>query len=168
MAEPQPRMTEEEEERLLDELLDVLDLVTSTSGCADMVPLWLEATKRPRAVHFRPASSPTLAVPPHIRAWGRSMRSKYAALAAWRHAVLAERILEAIGSAAAAAVQAMYFTPVEANEPPYSWSKASSRHPMAREWPSANVFDDQARRGCRDSVAPEPVNKNETRRVHIL
>ncbi len=81
------------------------------------------------------------------------MRSKYAALAAWRHAVLAERILEAVGPAAAAAVEAMYFTPVEANEPPYSWSKASSRHPMARDWPSANVFDDQARRGCRDSVA---------------
>jgi hypothetical protein len=145
------QMTEEEENRLLDELLDVLDRVVETSGCRDMVPLWMLATRAARTEHIRSVDGPPLGVPPHIQAWARSMRSKYAGLAAWRHAMLAERILEALDASSARAVDAIYFTPT-VNEPPYSWSKASSRHPSATEWPSPTVLDLRARQGCRDSV----------------
>ena len=153
MRERPYAMTEEEENRLLDELLDVLDDVVRTSACRDMAPLWLLATRAARAEHFRAPEAPPLQVPPHIRAWAKSMRSKYAALAAWRHAVLLERILDALDPVQSRAVEAMYFTPAEENAPPYSWSRASARHPAANEWPSASSFDLKARRGCRDSVA---------------
>lgn len=145
-------MTQEEEDRLLDELLDVLDRVVAASGCRDMAPLWLLATRAARGEHFRSVEGPAIQVPIQIRAWAKSMRSKYAGLAAWRHAVLLERVLDALDPASARAVEAMYFTPAEENAPPYSWSRASARHPSAGEWPSASTFDQRARRGCRESV----------------
>jgi hypothetical protein len=145
-------MTEDEENRVLDELLDVLDEVVKTSGCRDMVPLWLLATRAARASHFRSSDAPAFHVPSHILAWLKPMRSKYAALAGWRHAVLMERILDALDPKVAPAVTAMYFTACPENAPPYSWSRASARHPDANSWPSPSVFDTKARRGCRDSV----------------
>lgn len=151
MQAPRYHLTLEEEDALLDELLDVLDKVVEVTGCRDMVPLWLIATREPRARNIRSADGPLLVVPPHIRAWAKSQRSKYAALAAWRHTVLAERILDFLDPGPARAVTAMYFTTTD-NEPPYSWSKASSRHPKAGEWPSASLFDRRAQQGCRDTV----------------
>ncbi len=146
------QMTPEEEDALLDDLLDVLDEVVKTSGCRDMVPLWLLATRAVRAQHIRSVDGPALDVPRHIRVWAKSMRSKYAALASWRHAMLAEAILHALDGKAAEAVEAMYFTPAEANEPPYSWSRASSRHPEVTRWSSPSMLDRRAKQGCRESV----------------
>ncbi|MCK6517370.1 hypothetical protein L6R46_20195 [Myxococcota bacterium] len=152
MPLPRFEMTEAEELALIDELLDVLDQVIETSGCPDMAPLWLLATRAARAEYLRRAESLPLQVPTHIQEWAKSMRSKYAGLAAWRHSVLLEGLLGSLDPPLASAVEAIYFTPAEQNRPPYSWSRASSRHPRASEWSSASVLDLRARRGCLETV----------------
>lgn len=147
-----PQMTLEEEDALLDELLDVLDRVVETSGCQDMRPLWLVATQRLRAERLRQVPGHVQSVPERIRAWGKSVRSKYAALAAWRHAVLQTGILGAIHADQRRAVEVLYFTPFDRNDAPYSWSQASSRAPGASAYSSPSVLDVRARAGCAASV----------------
>lgn len=149
---PASRLTEAEEERLLDELLDVLDQVLETSGCRDMAPLWLIATQRVRAEWITSTDERIERVPERILALGKSTRSKYAALAAWRHAVLSAAVLDSLERRPREAVEAMYFQPYDRNEAPYSWSAASSRCPSAESWPSPSALDALARRGCAESV----------------
>ena len=74
---PASRMTEAEEERLLDELLDVLDQVLETSGCRDMAPLWLIATQRVRAEWITSTDERIERVPERILALGRGYRAEW-------------------------------------------------------------------------------------------
>ena len=147
-------MDEEEENALLDEILEVLDQVVETSGCRDMWHLWLRDTDRIRRELIRSVPERVTGVPDHLQAFSRSKRSKYGALAAWRHAVLMADALEddEIDERCGQAVRDIYFTPFPENKPPYSWSKCSSSCPGARCWDSPTVLDLRAAQGCRDSV----------------
>lgn len=145
-------MTEEDENRLVEDLLDVLDRVVDSSGCRDMAPLWLVATQKVRADRLRQSAGKVGSVPDKFMMWKKDIRSKWAALAAWRHAVLQSGILSALGSREQRAVEAIYFTPFERNDTPYSWSRASSRAPAAHDWSSATALDARAKAGCADSV----------------
>lgn len=144
---PKTRLSDAEEIQLTNELLDALDEVEATSGCLDMIPLWFLATREPRA-EFLKSDGVIQNVPPHIKGWRPPKRSKYTALAAWRHAVLWQRLLDGLVQKYRNAVQDLYFTPFPENQPPYSWSRASSRAPGAGRYSSPSVLDDRARRGC--------------------
>jgi hypothetical protein len=146
------RLEAEEEQCLVAELEDALGQVVRASGCADMLGLWLFAVSRPRAEFLR-AEGVVTGVPEHIAAWKRPMRTKYAALAHWRHVVLWRGVLDRIANLRhRTAVRDMYFTPAPENAPPFSWSKASSRSPAARRYRGPNAFDIAAKAGCRNTL----------------
>jgi hypothetical protein len=140
------------EDMLIDDLNRVLDEVRDRSGCDDMLPLWFIATSKVRSEYLWREPGRIVNVPQKIRAWLPPKRSKYSALAAWRHAVLFTRVLERMDDEPRRAVEGMYFVPAPENEPPYSWSAASSRAPDAGSWSTPNAFDVAAKRGCSVTV----------------
>lgn len=146
----QGRLTDAEEQKLVDDLASALEQVIDTSGCLDMHWLYLLATQRPRHEFLSEdpwgRSSPPLT--PRLAAMVKGSRSKYGALAAWRHAVLWRSVRERIDPDFRSAVDALYFTPYEENAPPYAWSKASSGAPNAGKFPSPNELDRFAKEGC--------------------
>jgi hypothetical protein len=141
-------LSPDEEDRLAGELAEALERMVDTSGCLDMVPLWLRATQRIRGEFLRRRDEPTPALSPGLRQLGKSSRSKYGALAAWRHAVLWLSVHRDIDQAAAAGMVDVYFTPYDRNAPPYSWSGASSRAPGIRQYRGPAELDELARQGC--------------------
>ena len=108
--------------------------------CLDMLPLWLEATQRLRKKYFDKAIPE---VPDHLKqGFSDSTRSKYKALAKWRHGVFWQDLLveEFRDSPKEGSLlhgelrryaedmptlRAIYFSPCE-NEPPYSYSQKKS------------------------------------------
>lgn len=148
MTSGRSQLSEAEEEALVDELLDALDAVLETSGCPDMAPLWFIATTKARKEFLR-SEGVVQGVPERIKAWRPPKRSKYAALAAWRHVVLWRRLMSLLENKYRQAVRDIYFTPFESNVPPYSWSRASSKAPNAASYASPSALDLRASRGCR-------------------
>ncbi|TXD34252.1 hypothetical protein FRC98_18835 [Lujinxingia vulgaris] len=131
-----------EDIQLRDELADALrEMVDLT--CPSMLPLWLEATKRLRGNYFD-AATPEL--PAYLkRAMSDSSRSKYKALAKWRHCVVWQSLLvddpevsveednllqRELGAYAETrpTLQAIYFSPCD-DTPPYSFSQKKSDAP---------------------------------------
>jgi hypothetical protein len=136
-------------EELVDELADALELLLDTSGCADMGPLWWQATRDARDQWMRPSTPANLALSPRLRAMSKSSRSKYRVLAAWRFGVLLEQVQPSV-DAQAKAVSAIYFTPYDRNEPPYSWSSRVGSSPAAFSTPSE--LKELSADGCWDLV----------------
>lgn len=144
----QGRLTLEEEDALIDELLDALDESVRRSGCADMRPLWFLATKQARADFIQQSGGVVANVPDSIQRWNKSKRSKYAALAAWRQVTLWREALAQLPAKLRQAVEDIYFTPFKKNEPPYAWTKASSQAPAVARYSSPSTLDMNAKRGC--------------------
>lgn len=135
------------DEDLLNDLADALEEMTNKT-CADMRVLWLEGTKKLRQKYL---PAPNAEVPDHLKKRSPSFRSKYQALARWRHGVVWQKLLESpdklpqdVKDAEEYAeflenqdlLQAIYFEPC-ANEPPYSYSQKKSASPRFKEVPFA-------------------------------
>lgn len=152
MKTPKPR--DPEVQALQDELALVLQRMADET-CNSMVPLWLQGTLRIRRKHFGPQSEGVLSFEPskELLALGKSCRSKYQALACWRHAVLWRNILEKVEPEFARATKAVYFTRFPPDQKPFSWSKKVSDAPDAGGWPSPSTLKNHAKEGCWHSVA---------------
>lgn len=149
-----PRLSDEEEGQLVGELAAALEEVVETSGCLDMLPLYLQATSRLRHEFLAEDPWGRTAPPltPRLAAMVKGSRSKYGALAAWRHAVLWRRTRERIDPDFRTAMDTLYFTPYAQNAPPYAWSRRSSEAPGADRFTSPNELDRFAREGCWEVV----------------
>ena len=113
---------------LENELIDAFERL-SDSTCADMAPLWLAATRSAREGLLEQA---TWTEPPTDRylRMAPASKSKYRALAAWRHAVMwreAHRLAN-LDQPDREVVDAIYFTPAP-NSAPYSWSRSAADCP---------------------------------------
>lgn len=141
----------EQVEDLLDELADALQAMVESS-CGEMAPLWLAGTRLARRdlpgaigdMGFRPSER-------YLRL-GRGTQNRYRQLACWRHALLWRHLLDQVDPDYVPAVQALYFTPFPAGEPPYAWSQRVSSAPDAGEFPSPSTLKDWAKEGCWQSV----------------
>ena len=145
-----PRLIEIEEGELVDELAAALEEVVDTSGCVDMLSLYLLATQQPRREFLADDPWGRGAPPLSSRLAGmvKGSRSKYGALAAWRHGVLWREAQERVDPDFRAAMDTVYFTPYAENAPPYAWTKRSSDAPGAGRFSSPNELDRFAREGC--------------------
>lgn len=146
-----PKLSEDEEERLVDELAAALQGVVETS-CGEMAPLWLAGTRLAR----RDLSStvPDLGFPlsDACARLSRGTQNRYRALACWRHALLWRGVLEQVDPDFARAVTALYFTPYPDGRPPYAWSRRVSSAPRADCFKTADTLKHWAKQGCWDSV----------------
>lgn len=113
---------------LVDELAEALEGLLESSGCPDMAPLWWHSTREARAEWLPAPASEPLLLSPRLRAMGKSSRSKYRVLAAWRFDVILERLAPE-DERQATAVRAIYFTPYDRNAPPYAWSSRVGSSP---------------------------------------
>lgn len=149
-----PRLSEAEEGQLVQELAAALEEVVETTGCLDMLPLYLMATLRPRREFLADDPWGRAAPPltPRLAGMVKGSRSKYGALAAWRHGVLWRGAREHIDPEFRAAMDTLYFTPYAENAPPYAWTRRSSEAPGADRFPSPNELDRFAREGCWEAV----------------
>ncbi|MFT5685540.1 MAG: hypothetical protein ACI8RZ_006494, partial [Myxococcota bacterium] len=146
-------LTDEQAKALTDELAEALETMIDTS-CADMGPLWLEATRRARN-GLGSARVPNLGFAPSAKylALGKSSRSKYRGLAAWRHAVLWQGVLGEIEDEDfREALRTVYFTPFPTNKPPYAWSSKASAAPGVGQFESPTTLKHQAKEGCFQTV----------------
>ncbi len=146
-------LTDEQAEVLIDELAEALETMIDTS-CADMGPLWLEATRSARN-GLGKSRVPDLGFAPSEKylALGNSSKSKYRGLAAWRHAVLWQGVAARLKEPAfQAAMEAVYFTPFPSNKPPYAWSSKASSAPDVAQFDSPTTLKHQAKEGCFQSV----------------
>ncbi len=148
-----PTLESEQAEALLDELAEALEELMDRS-CLDMGPIWLEATREQRA-YLGEHSQPELGFEPSKRylSLGKSSRSKYRGLAAWRHAVLWRGAAEAVEDPDfRAAMECVYFTPYPKNAPPYAWSQRASAAPGVERFEDANTLKKYAKEGCFQSL----------------
>jgi len=145
-------LTPEEDDVLREELSEALEQVLDSSGCSAMLALWVIATRNPRKMLPPRTEQPPL--PPiseKIRQMGKSSRSKYASLAAWRHAICWQKPTASVETRTKA-LRDIYFTPFVENKPPYSWSRASSKAPASSDYVSPSELDLLAALGCWDSI----------------
>ena len=135
---------------LLDEVLEVLgDMVEVT--CPSMRPLWLDLTRGMRAEMLEePVAIP--AYPPHLLQAGKASRSKYRALAGWRHAVVWQDLLDAGDGGRLEALELIYFQPYPEDRPPYAYSARSSAAPGVSTDASIARVRQVARREARDTL----------------
>lgn len=131
---------ERELENLECEISEALEKMVKHS-CPDMLPLWLEGTKKLRKKYFQ---APAPEFPVHLRNRSPSFCSKYKCLARWRHGVIwrRDRLDEDIDSEKVdesaqlskerEAMDAIYFTRCE-NRPPYSYSQKKSESPRLKQ-----------------------------------
>lgn len=101
---------------LLDELLDALTRMVVLT-CPSMRPLWLGATVRQRRAAFAGVPQQRAELPDAFASWAKAKRSKYQALALFRHTVV-WRVDEARWNEQTRAGRG-YFTPC-ADEPPFT------------------------------------------------
>ena len=150
-----PRLTEPEAEALVEELATALEAMLDRT-CADMGPLWLQATASARR-YLGPHGVPELGFQPSERylRLGKGSRSKYRALAAWRHGALWRDALreDVLGDRAHDAVAAVYFTPYPSNAPPYAWSRSAAEAPGVERFDGPADLKDEAKGGCWRLVA---------------
>lgn len=146
-----PRLTDADRDALVEELAVALEELLDHT-CAEMAPLWLDATRSARAplgaaaeleLGFEPSAA--------FLALGKAGRSKYRALAAWRHAVLWKDLLPGLGDWRAA-TETVYFTPYPANRPPYAWTRGAAEAPGAERFPSPTTLKHHAKEGARELV----------------
>ena len=145
-------MTEEE---LLDQLGDALNELRH-STCSDMVPLWLNASRRVRGrltggergnMGFDPS-------PRYLRL-SAGNQSNYRALASWRQVVIWRNLLASMGGEVARrkdnearAVRRMYFAPFPSNIPPYAYSRKAPDEALVDELGGPSQFKECACRGA--------------------
>jgi hypothetical protein len=122
-----PQMSEDEEDQLVDALAAALDTMVDAS-CPDMAPLWFKATRAARRLLRSSIPRCEAPLPERLLAASKAMRSKYGALAAWRHAALWQGCLEELDAGDRETLVAIYFTACE-NRPPYAWSRSAARCP---------------------------------------
>lgn len=149
-----PQLSEAERDSLVDELATALDEMVRKS-CAEMAPLWIRATRQART-GLGDAQVTELGFAPSQRylALSKGARSRYAQLAAWRHAVLWQAILRDLDDPDhAEAVQTVYFTPYPHDAPPYAWSQRVSDAPGIERFPSPSTLKNWSKEGCWRSVA---------------
>lgn len=148
----QPSMSTDQTEKLLDELADALQAVVESS-CAEMVPLWLAGTRLAR--RDLPSTLDDMGFSPSARyaGLGRGTQNRYRQLACWRHAMVWRGKLAEVDDRYRPAVEALYFTPYPAGEPPYAWSEKPSDAPDAPRFDSPTLLRDRAKRGCFQAVA---------------
>ncbi|MCK6502768.1 hypothetical protein L6R53_05115 [Myxococcota bacterium] len=148
------RLTDAEEAELVDELARALEAVVDTSGCRDMLSLYLLATQQPRREFLADdpwgRSAPPLS--PRLAGMVKGSRSKYGALAAWRHAVLWREVRDRVDPHFCEAMDVLYFGPYAENAPPYAWTRRSSEAPGADRFSGPNELDRFAREGCWSTV----------------
>jgi hypothetical protein len=152
MLEP-PALTPEQAAALVDRLSENLERMMNLS-CAEMGPLWLAATRQQRKP-LGQAESMALPFEPSKRffALSKGVRSKYRALATWRHCCLMQDAIEQLEDAEfRSAMVAVYFTPYPADTPPYAWSSRASAAPAVAEFPSPTSLKHQAKEGCHETV----------------
>lgn len=143
------------EDLLLDSVMDALaDMVDLT--CADMLPLWLRAS---RSVRASLCKTRTMEVPPYplrLQAVQRPTKSKYMALAGWRHCVVWLRLLEEPCLFDAPqdleCMRLTYFQPC-VNEQPYSYSQRTSVTPDMPRGLTVSEVRTSARGACMSSIS---------------
>jgi hypothetical protein len=144
----------EENERLLDEVMVALgDMVDMT--CAAMRPLWLRASLRVRKeLVRRPFDAPEC--PASLANYGRSSRSKYTALAGWRHSVVWLALLEQQDTfgerEALEALRVVYFQQYPKNSPPFSYAQRTSDAPGRPRGQSVENLRAWAVEGCAATI----------------
>lgn len=149
-----PKLSEAEQEQLLEELAQALEDLRDRC-CAEMVPLWLSSSLAARK-HIGEGTFSQLDFEPSKEFFGLSKgaKSRYRALAAWRHAVLWQRTLEALEDPDfRAATEAMYFEPYPANAPPYAWSQSAAKAPRVGRFDSPTTLKHWAKEGCQATLA---------------
>jgi hypothetical protein len=150
-----PELTETEADALVDELATALEAMVDRS-CADMGPLWLDATAMARR-YLGAHAVPEMGFRPSERylRLGKSSRCKYRTLAAWRHGALWRNALtdEVLGDRACDAVAVVYFSPYPKNEPPYAWSRSAAGAPGVERFDGPADLKDEAKGGCWRLVA---------------
>jgi len=142
-------LTPAQEEALREELVDALEAMMDRS-CADMAPLWLDATREARSyLSGAEIREMPFALSESYLALGKASHSKYRGLATWRHAVLWCEVLEVIDDAEFRdAMTCVYFTAFPKNEPPYAWTRSAKRAPGVERFASATSLKNQAKEGC--------------------
>ncbi len=143
------RLTFEGKNILLEELAEALQDMLDTT-CADMVPLWLEATSRARR---ELGSAEPLQMSDDARqrllALGKASRSKYRSLAVWRHAVLWHRLRRWVSDPVfERAMEIVYFTPYPSNDKPYAWTRNASEAPGVGEFDGPRQLKHLAKEGA--------------------
>ena len=148
-----PKLTPPQADALVDELAAALEEMVARS-CADMAPLWLDATRSARALIGDDAVPELGFVPsPRFMALSKGARSRYRALAAWRHAVLWQRAHVSVADAEFHdAMEVVYFTAYPDNAPPYSWSQSAAKAPGVERFESPTTLKNHAKEGCWHSV----------------
>lgn len=116
----------------LDAVMDALDAMVART-CPSMRTLWLAATLKRRR-HWLGDDVTTLpasVVPPGWRNLSKSSRSKYGALAVWRHAVVWKLLhfLERTGAPRYEELQSIWFSPYPDDLPPFAWSQRLTQAP---------------------------------------
>jgi hypothetical protein len=135
-------------ETIIDRLAGALDALRVRT-CREMVPLWVEGTRRERELLGEVFEDLGFAVSKRYRALSAGARSRYRYLATWRHAVLCEEVAErVVDPDYADAVRVVYFTPYPANKPPYAWSSRASEAPGVERFPSATTLKHYAKEGA--------------------
>lgn len=144
-----PKLNPEQEADLVDALAAALEAMIDQS-CADMGPLWVEATRAERAYLGDGAVSALGFTPsPRYLSLSKGARSRYRGLAAWRHAILWREIESRIDDPDfRAALRAVYFTPYPDNAPPYAWSSRASDAPDVARFESPTSLKHLAKEGC--------------------
>ena len=144
-------MTEDE---LLDQLADALVDLRKTT-CADMVPLWLQASRRVRnRMTGTRLHDMGFAVTDRYRRLSAGNQSNYRSLASWRQVVIWRKLLKDEDGLSrrevneVRAVERTYFTPFPSNTPPYAHSRKAPDDPMVEELGGPAAFKDAARRGA--------------------
>lgn len=148
-----PTLSPGEAETLVEELAVALEELMDQT-CADMGPLWVEATRNARAFLDEHATF-TLGFAPSPRFVGLSKgaRSRYRELAAWRHAVLWREVTPRVEDEEyREAMRVVYFTRYPDNEPPYAWSQRASDAPGVAAFGSATTLKHRAKEGCWHAV----------------
>lgn len=148
-----PGLSDDQRQQLIAELADALEELKD-STCAEMVPLWLAATRKERR-HLGDPSKDSMGFQPSQRylSLSKGSRSKYRTLAAWRHVMLWSGALRQISQHVfRRAVEAIYFTPYPNNQPPYAWSRRSVDAPGVRDFDSPTTMKNFAKEGCFESV----------------
>lgn len=167
--------SETERHVLANELARALDEVVNRTGCKSTYRLWAEATQSTRERIFGGTSLGVrlAAVVPMMSA---PSRSKYRALAAWRHAVIWRGALEHIQPVdrERLAVSGIWFTRVAVDATPFSWSKKTSSAPHVHHFAGPAEMRDLAKSGCWQSVeflrkhAEDLVAARDTSRAALL
>lgn len=139
-------------DRLQDRLAEALGQMVEMT-CPAMRALWLALSRKERERQFDPVSMPSV-YPEHLLQIRASSRTKYQALAGWRHVMVWQGLLDeepGSGTEQHSAMRRIFFTPCP-NDPPFSYSSKASDIPDLRRGEAPGLIKREAKAACWRSI----------------